>query len=344
MLKLIIEKGSDYKMNCKNCENKIKDNNWVKKTFICSVISLMLFFIVLLLLIFCMIEFYKDDSGAGGWIIILFMFQIGLPLIALVGLSRISSNSIKKHIQEGLNVPKNLKKINTINKFQIPLFIFIFVIGFILKGYKHEYFINSKLNELYNSNYEIVNSCKRSNEGGINYKLLVLKLENFEYPIISRFDWAHDNYEDNYDELIRADKLDYHSYINSIFGSNVISLMYFDNEEKYNYKYRKQINLNILLSSEYLNNQNALKLKTKKIISKYTSQFPNYDFFFNIYFTNRIDDNLLQEYYIYMSEKDDCARDFELQVSSFIMNGIHIRIDENTNIDTEVNDSFYNKY
>lgn len=41
-----------------------------------------------------------------------------------------------------------------------------------------------------------------------------------------------------------------------------------------------------------------------------------------------------------MSEIDDCLRDFKLSVSSAIIKGIYIYIDENTNIDTEIDDSF----
>ena len=303
------------------------------------VISLIIFLIILLATIFAMLEFYKGNSGADGWIIVFLIFLTFAPMVVAIVFSSEASSQIKKYRKEGLDIPKKVKTFGLINKLQIPLILFVFIIGFILKDKKYDDFIKQKLNELYNSNYEIVNTCRRSNEGGTNYKMLVLKVENFEYPIISRFDWEHDTYDDNYDELIQADRLNYHSFIDSIFGEQIVSLMDFDNEERY-----KQINLNILLTTDYLNNQSDLKSKVKQIINNYTYQFPGYDFSFDIYFTTNIDRKLMLEYYIYMSEIDDCLRDLELQVSSSMMSGIHIRIDENTNIDTEINDSFYNRY
>lgn len=281
---------------CPSCGNEIKVTDRIKKTFKSMVISLIIFLIVLLVTILAMSEFYKDNSGAGGWIIVILIFLTFGPSIAAIVFSSEASSLLKKYKKEGLDIPKKVKILGIINKLQIPLIIFVFVIGFVLKDKKYEEFINQKLNELYNSNYEIVNTCKRSNEGGDNYKILVIKLENFEYPIISRFDWQQNNYEDNYDELKQADQLNYHSYINSIFGDVVIALMDFDNDEKYNYNQRKQINLSILLTSDYLNNQSELKLKVKQIINKYALQFSNYDFSFNIYFTNEIDAGIL---YIY---------------------------------------------
>ena len=93
--------------------------------------------------------------------------------------------------------------------------------------------------------------------------MIVLKLDNFDYPVFSRFDWANDEYEDDYDELKHADSLNYHSYINSIFDDEIISLMNFSNEEK-----NKQITLSILLDIEELNDKNILKDKVKKNTKK----------------------------------------------------------------------------
>lgn len=340
-------------MNCKNCKRNLNPgekscpycgtkseiNDITKKTFINSVISLIIFSIILLITTFSMIIFYKDDSGAAGWIIIMLIFLTWMPTIVSIVLSYSASSSIKKYKKEGLNIPSKVKILGTINKFQIPIILFVFVIGFVFKDKKYDEFINQKLNHLYNSDYEIVNKCSRSNEGGDNYEIVVLKLKHFEYPIVSYFDWAHQNYKDNYDELKQADRLNYHSYINSIFDDTVITLMDFNNDERY-----KKVNLNILLTTNYLNNQNDLKLKVKQIINEYVSQFPDYDFSLSIYFTEKIDNTLIQEYYIYMSEIDDCRRDFELQVSSSIIETIHINIDENTNIDAEINNSFYSAY
>lgn len=327
-----------------SCENEINNINQIKKTFKSMILSLIMFIIALLITIFAMVEFYTENSGAAGLIIVISSFLTLPSLIVSIVFSCNASNSIKKYIKSGFNVPHKVKIFWTINKLQIPLIIFVFIVGLLLKDKKYDNFINQKLNELYGTNYEIINTYSRSNESGTNYKLLVLQLENFEYPIISRFDWEANCYEDNYNELIQADNLDYHSYINSVFGNEVISLMYFDNYENYNFKQRKQINLNILLSGDYLNNQGDLKLKVKQIINNYTSQFPNYNLSFDIYFSNKIDNTLTKEYYIYISDADDYIQDFESQISSSIISGIHIRIDENTNIDAEIHSSFYNKY
>ena len=350
MLKLIVERCAEI-MNCKNCRKilnkdekfcsncgtQIEDNNWIKKGFLFSVLSLILFLITLLLSFICIIKFIiKGGSSGDGWAVQLFIFQIFVPLSISILLHNSSSNSIKNHIKNGFNVPKTLKILNTINKFQLPLFISIFVISFFVsvvsKNTKKDAVINQKLNEIYNSNYEIINHCSAYP----NLEHVTFVIENFDYPISSRFNWDNNDYEDNYDELKQASYLNYHSYINSIFNDDIISLMELSKKESYDMMY-----LSIVLTSDYLNNTEILISKIKQISNQYILQFPNNSFYFQIFFIDKIDKKIKQDYYILMSQYGSCEDN--KKITSSINKRIHIYFDKNTNIDKEIYDSIYNR-
>ena len=321
---------------CSNCGTQIEDNNWIKKAYVFSILSLILFLIILLLSFICIIKFIiKGGSSGDGWAVQLFIFQIFGPLIISILLSNSSSNSIKCHIKNGFIVPKSLKILSTINKFQLPLFISIFVISFVVSGVsknvKKHAVINQKLNEIYNSNYKIINHCSAYP----NLEHVTFVVEKFDYPISSRFDWDNNDYEDNYDELKQASYLNYHTYINSIFNDDIISLMELSNKENYDRMY-----LSILLTSDYLNNTGTLISKIKQISNQYILQFPNNSFYFQIFFMDKIDKKIKQDYYILMSEYSSC--EYNKKIISSINKRIHIYFDKNTNIDKEIYDSIYN--
>lgn len=329
---------------CMYCGSEIKTRDILRDAFIPLVVSLIIFLIILLITVFSMIEFYKDDSGASPLIIFISAIFSWIPLNISVALSCTSSSSIKKYKKGGFSIPKRIKNLEIVNKFQIPSIILVLVIGFILKENKYNKFIDQKLDELYNSSYKVINQCKVSNETGDNYEILMLKLENFNYPIISYFDWENDNYKDNYEELKQAEKLNYRSYVNSIFGEEIISLMDFSHDDRYS---NKKVYLNILLPTDYLKNLNILKSKIEQITSKYTTQFLDYDFYFDIYFLEKIDKELLDDYYIFMSKINDysCKQEFRKKINfSVIRTEINLKIDEGENIDAAINDGFRNMH
>jgi len=280
-----------------------------------------------------MIEFYRDDSGIGGWLIVLLIFFSWFPLIFSLILSIIASVSVKKLKKHDIEIPQKTKRLIKINKFHIPILILVFIIGFILKDNKYDTIIDKKLDNLYNSQYKILDKCSHSNEAGDNYEFVVLELENFDYPVISYFDWANDTYEDNYEELKQADKFNYHSYINSIFNKEEISLMEISNSEEY-----RVVSLSLLINSNYLNNKDFLKSKLRQITNKYVLQFPNYNFSLDVYFSNKIDHALINKYYIMMNDTDNCQSVFSKDIP--ITNALYIDISEDRDIDNEITESF----
>lgn len=222
-----------------------------------------------------------------------------------------------------------------INKFQLPLFISIFVISFIVKtvsiNIKKDIVINQKLNEIYNSNYKIINHCSAYP----NLENVIFVVENFDYPISSRFNWDNNEYEDNYDELKQASYLNYHSYIDSIFNDDIISLMELSNNE-----YNNRMYLGILLTSDYLNDTQILISKIKQIANQYILYFPNNNFCFQIFFMDKIDKKITQDYYTLMNQYSKC--DYNRKIISSINKIVHIYFDKKTNMDKEIYDSIYN--
>jgi len=280
--------------NLNKCNN-IKTTKKIRKTYITSEISLVLYCFVLWLSLSTMYQYNVNDSGTVILNFIPLIFFSWIPLLISLILSFFASNSIKKYQKEGIVIPENLKTIGKINKFQLPLIILVFVLGFSLKNAGDNILINKKLNELYDANYKILKKCSTANEGGDNYKEVIIELENFEYPIYTKFDWAYDDYKDNYEILKRTDRLNYQSYIKSIFDNKAISLMNLD--EHYTDS-TKSFELNILLTNDYLKDEVVLKNKIKEIYNKYVTQFPDYLIFISLYFTENINDELKQEYYM----------------------------------------------
>jgi len=285
----------NQEQNNLNQGNNIKTTKKIRKTYITSEISLVLYCFVLWLSLSTMYQYNVNDSGTVILNFIPLIFFSWIPLLISLILSFFASNSIKKYQKEGIVIPENLKTIGKINKFQLPLIILVFVLGFSLKNAGDNILINKKLNELYDANYKILKKCSTANEGGDNYKEVIIELENFEYPIYTKFDWAYDDYKDNYEILKRTDRLNYQSYIKSIFDNKAISLMNLD--EHYTDS-TKSFELNILLTNDYLKDEVVLKNKIKEIYNKYVTQFPDYLIFISLYFTENINDELKQEYYM----------------------------------------------
>jgi len=285
----------NQEQNNLNQGNNIKTTKKIRKTYITSEISLVLYCFVLWLSLSTMYQYNVNDSGTVILNFIPLIFFSWIPLLISLILSFFASNSIKKYQKEGIVIPENLKTIGKINKFQLPLIILVFVLGFSLKNAGENILINKKLNELYDANYKILKKCSTANEGGDNYKEVIIELENFEYPIYTKFDWAYDDYKDNYEILKRTDRLNYQSYIKSIFDNKAISLMNLD--EHYTDS-TKSFELNILLTNDYLKDEVVLKNKIKEIYNKYVTQFPDYLIFISLYFKKNINNELKQEYYM----------------------------------------------
>ena len=297
------EINSNQILNNQNFNQGIdtKTTKKIRKIYIISVISLVIYCIVLLMSLYSMYQYYVHDSGTVILIFVALLFLTWLPLLISLLLSFSASCFIKKYQKKGIVIPKNLKTICNINKFQIPLIILVFVLGFSLKNAGNNILINQKLNELYDTNYKILKKCSNVNEGGDNYDEVIIELENFEYPIYTIFDWAYDDYKDNYENLKRADRLNYQSYIKSIFDDKAISLLKLEEEyDDYYDEIIKYFTLNILLTSDYLKDEGILKTKIKEIYNKYVNQFPDYLISIDLYFTENTNDVLKQDYYMIM--------------------------------------------
>ena len=74
-----------------------------------SKISLIMYICILILVIISLILFYNENSGAAGWIIVMFIIPTFIPLVACVVLAIIASSFINKCKKSGINIPKKIK-------------------------------------------------------------------------------------------------------------------------------------------------------------------------------------------------------------------------------------------
>lgn len=277
---------------------------------------------------------------SGLFIILAFILAL-FPFLISVILSIISFFSYKKC--NTFELKGKHKTFKILNILQIPIILIILFVGLNAKDNNRNNIVEEKLSSLYNNNYEVIKTCSHSDTGGSNYEIVALKLKNFEIPIIAEFDWAHDDYNDNYDELKEMLALDYQTYINNVFNGKTVALMEVSRSDKYDSKY---IYLNILITENQIIDSQTLKTNIENITKKYFSMYPDYYFQFDLNVINKIDENKMEEYYLFLSEgKQNCNGELNdnLELSREV--GIFFHLDDNSNIDSVINDdinSFFN--
>ena len=330
------------KCGTKNEKNKVINNN-IKRDFFKSfnvlfIISIILFFIIVIIdLLFIKLYINEPNGMAGLWLFFC-MIITGIPFLALIVLSIINIISIIRYRKNGSNIPTKIKILGIINTILAPIIILIYSLGSGFKESQNNNIMNEKLNELYGSSYEILDTCSYSNTGGDYYMEYLLKISNFEYPIVAHIDLNDNSYSDNYDELLRTKQLNYQSYIDDVFNDKTIALMDLYESDSY-----KSVELNIIVTSEYLNSKNLLEYNIQQIINKYTAQFPNYDLDFAIYFTKKIDDTKTIDYYTLLnSGTGSCYEQFSKNINKSELKVISVFIRDDTDINEEIKTSMEN--
>lgn len=351
-------------MFCRNCGNKLnesdtfctkcgtkkevnvainnnKNNNPLKSFKVLFIISTIIFFIILIIDLFFIKLYLNEDNGMAGLFELLALIITALPSLALIIISIINVSSLSKCKKYGVVIQSKTKLLSIINLLYIiftPCFIFLFVFAEQFKTSENDDIMNQKLNELYGSSYEIVDTCSYSNTAGDYYIEYLLKLSDFEYPIIAHLDLNDNSYEDNYDELNKTKQLNYQSYIDSVFNDKTIALMNLYESDSY-----KSINLNILMTNEKLNNKSLLKYNVEQVINKYTNQFQNYNFNLAIYFTEKIDNAKKDDYYkLLIEDAGSCYEQFSKKINKSNLKVVSIYIREDTNISQEIESSIEN--
>lgn len=351
-------------MFCKNCGNKLNDNDKFcvkcgikveneKNTIINNnvkaehfkaievlfIISLILFLIIMIINIFFMRLYINEPNGMAGLFLFFSMLLTGLPFFVLIILSIINLVSIIKHKKNGINIPTKIKILGIINILFIPTIILFFTFGGNSKENQHNDLMSKKLDEIYGESYEILDTCSYSNTGGDYYMEALLNLSGFEYPVIAHLDLNDNSYSDNYNDLLRTKNLNYQSHIDTIFNEETLAWMIIDDNNNYD----DVVDLNIIINKKHLNDQNILKNNIKQISNKYMSQFPNYNFNLSIYFTRKIDKSKINDYYVLLNGGGgSCDHQFSKKINKSELKLISIRIEPNTDIDLVIEDSIRN--
>ena len=320
--------------------NNINDNplKSFNKLFITSSI---IFFIILLIDLFFIKLYLNEDNGMAGLFELFALIITSMPSLALITISIINISSLFKCKKHGVVIQSKTKLLSVINLLYIiltPCFIFLFVFAEQFKTSGHDDIMNQKLNELYGSSYEVLDNCSYSNTGGDYYIEYLLKLSDFEYPIIAHLDLNDYFYDDNYDELNNTKHLNYQSYLDNVFNDKTIALMNLNESDTY-----KRISLNILMTNDKLNNKSLLKYNIEQVINKYTNQFQNYNFNLSIYFTRKIDESKVNDYYVLLNGGgSSCDSQFSKKINKSNLKVVSIYIREDTNISQEIESSIEN--
>ena len=137
--------------------------------------------------------------------------------------------------------------------------------------------------------------------------------------------------------------LDYQSYINNVFNGKTVALMDVSRSDKYDSKY---IYLNILITEDQIIDRQTLKTNIEEITRKYFSMYPDYYFLFDLDVVNKIDENKMEQYYLFLSEgKQNCNGDLNDNLELSNETGISFLLDNNSNIESVIEDdinSFFN--
>jgi len=329
-----VQNSTISNINHLNNNEQLKTHNNLKSAFITSIISFVLFVIVALIFIFSCYLNYKDNSGMSGLFIIIAFILALFPFLVSIILLIVSFFSYKKC--DNFELKGKHKTFKILNILQLPIILIILIVGLNAKDNNRNNIIDEKLSSLYNNNYEVIKTCSHSDTGGSNYEIVALRLQSFPMPIIAEFDWAHDDYDDNYDELKEMSELDYQTHINNVFKSKTIALMEIKRNAKYDIK---QIYLNILITENQIIDRETLKNNIEEISKKYFYIFSDYDFFFQLDVINEINENKMEQYYLFLSEgKENCTGELNdnLELSSEI--GVSFLLYEGANIETVIND------
>ena len=113
--------------------------------------------------------------------------------------------------------------------------------------------------------------------------------------------------------------------------------------DKYDSKY---IYLNILITEDQIIDRQTLKTNIEEITRKYFSMYPDYYFLFDLDVVNKIDENKMEQYYLFLSEgKQNCNGDLNDNLELSNETGISFLLDNNSNIESVIEDdinSFFN--
>jgi len=75
--------------------------------------------------------------------------------------------------------------------------------------------------------------------------------------------------------------------------------------------------------------------------------YPDYDFFFDLDVVNKIDENKMEQYYLFLSEgKQNCNGELNDNLVLSRQYGISFLLDSDSNIESEINDEingFFNR-
>ena len=330
-----VQNSTISNINYLNNNEQLKTHNNLKSAFITSIISFVLFVIVaLIFIIFCYL-YCKDNSGMSFPFIITPFILAFFPFLVSIILSIVSFFSYKKC--DNFELKGKHKTFKILNILQLPIILIILIVCLNAKDVYRNNIIDEKLSSLYNNNYEVIKTCSHGDASGSDYEFVALRLQSFPMPIIAKFDWAYDDYGDNYDELKEMIELDYQTHINNVFKSKTIALMDIYRNDKYDIK---NIYLNILITENQIIDRETLKNNIEEISKKYVYMFPDYVFIFQLDVINEINENKMEQYYLFLSgEKGHCTGELNdnLELSSEI--GVSFLLEEGENIEAVINDS-----
>lgn len=334
-------------MNCKNCSHSIKEGetfclncgtkteadptiNTDKKSFkgfyVMFFISSILFLIVLIINLFFMKLYINERNGMAGLFIFFCMIITAIPFMALLVLSIINIISKIRYKMKKIITPTKVKVFGLINILLVPILIITFFVVSGIKDIQNENAIKDKLNELYGDSYKILDTCSVSNTGGDYFTEYLIKLDDFEFPIIGHFELNDYSYNDNYEVLMKTKKMDYQKYLNDVFGDRTISLMSIYESESYN-----EIELYIVMTNKHLKNDKKLAENIEEVINYYKSQYPNYEVDVVIYFLDNINTKKAKDYYTLISSRISlCNEGFEHKFNTSKIKTLNIYISMNT--------------
>lgn len=252
--------------------------------FVCCLIG------ALILLIYC-----QKFGAWAGVILLYFGLIVEIPVVLNFIFACVVTYRAHKNAKAGKKLSKKYKIIRVITLAQIPIFV-VFCVGVFMFIYEFmpvqreimkENEDRREVARIYGDDAEILATCGRG-------RFTVLP-NGYEIPLDVDVDEQRNakGYEDNSIDLEKANKFNYQSSINQIFGREMVSIMtiedYNDTESSQTSVGKKLIDLDILISEEDLNDVDLLKERTKQLATNFGHLYDREKFDLRLYVTHKID-------------------------------------------------------
>ena len=164
--------------------------------------ALIWFICILMLVLAFAIGNCAAGSGDNASVLFVGIFLMIIPFLISFVFACKARKQINLCKRNNLAIPRNLNILSIVLMCQIPLFLLLLIGSSIIKPVVAVKRVEAYISDKYDENYEVLESCHHFDESVNDYTEVIFKLSGFDQPIIARYNWRSNKYQDNYNELL----------------------------------------------------------------------------------------------------------------------------------------------